>query len=330
MPVEGDPAAGAGSGPKGDPGAGAGGGGDGPNDSSGNPPAIGSDQAGSGDGASSGGGGKPPAVGSDQCARSVGKRCGDTAPARQPTQQQENAWVSAKTDSAAAIKAQNDAVGNKNTPDSQLKDWTKAYKTQEDKPGALEDLFRKEGGGSPKYTSELKLNPSSNYRYLKFWSNDEAPNWMQDPGTRTVHEAYYGKADGAVIAKTSYAKADGTQGGNRMKWYEFAAKAWSDTPGGDTKQLKWIARDDVRGPESRDAIDAALIKSGKGNGPAKFAPNDPNFQALAGTDNGRGPFYLTGRFHNMLGDREVKFIHAWKDPDGKDFKYYMALEIGPK
>ncbi|KAL9618394.1 MAG: hypothetical protein Q9160_006902 [Pyrenula sp. 1 TL-2023] len=237
----------------------------------------------------------------------------------------DKAYDNSVADSKKIIEVQDKAIADK-TPDVPTKEWKDKYTADKDETIELKDV-----NPPAAYSSFFGLKSTSHYKHLKLISKKPSPN--AGPFTNVVHEGLYSKEDQAIIAKQSYANRDAWPKDQRVKWYEFAFKNWLDTAGAtEAKKLKWVVRDNIQNGETKYAIKRALERGGPSkvdaNGHGVFVPNDEEFKALAAGDNGRGVFYLTGRYHQQLGDLKVVKIHAWKVPDEFDGKYYMALELG--
>lgn len=279
------------------------------------PPAIGSPEAGQPPAENPGApGSKPPPIGSPQSSN----------PGSDPgLSQADVTYQKMITASEKPINEQNEAIANK-AGDADTMDWSDKYRAATDKTGALEDLAYR-----PSIFEYLKLDESSIFRNIRLVSNKETTP-PADPN-KPVHDALYGKDSNAIIAKQSWRVSDGYSDADRLKWYQITFKNWKDQAGSDAGKLKWVVRDTISNDDTRTVIKKALSKVGID--PDKpfttkqvgvFGPSDDSFKALAGTDNGRGVFYMLGRYHKELGDLKVVSIHAWVD-DGIPF---MALELG--
>lgn len=225
------------------------------------------------------------------------------------------------TASDKPINAQNRAIADK-ANDKPTVDWSSKYKADENKDAELGELAYRES-----LFSYLKLEETTQYRHIKLNSKIKAVTDEARP--KPANEALYSKEDKVIIAKNSWAKFDGSK--DRLTWNQLVFKNWKDVAGSDVGKLKWIVRDTINNWDTLSVINKALSKAGKD--PDKpfsheqvgvFEPSDESFKALAGTDNGKGPFYMLANYHKELGDLKVVRIHTW----GDDGVYFIVLELG--
>ncbi|KAL9620228.1 MAG: hypothetical protein Q9160_005237 [Pyrenula sp. 1 TL-2023] len=302
------------------------------------PPPVGSGQdPGTAGDSGSTGAKKPPPVGSNQSpdpADKPGSDGGQKSPPIGSPQWSEagsepgisQADVTFKdmiTASEKPIDAQNKAIADK-ANDAPTMDWSGKYKANINEPGKLRDLAYR-----PSFFEYFKLKESSRFQDIRIISRETTD--PPPPENKPVHEALYGKDDKVIIAKQSWRDSDAYSNAERLKWYQITFKNWRDLAGRDAGKLKWIIRDTISNTETRTVISKALSKANidpdrpfSKKQVAVFEPSDESFKALAGTDNGRGVFYMLGRYHNEMGNLKVVKIHVWAD----DGPYFMALELG--
>ncbi|KAL9108922.1 MAG: hypothetical protein Q9227_006318 [Pyrenula ochraceoflavens] len=281
-------------------------------DPPGNSPAIGDPNAPAGDPGSSDS--NPPPIGAPQS-----QPPSDPAPALDPSDPR----AGAVANSAKPINKLNSAISS-NVKDSDVKDWSTHYDDRSN--GQVQALQN----GDPKasiYAKDIKLGLNTQYKEINLYS--KAPG-----SSRSVSDALYSKDDNAIIAKMSYNTEDKNAPADKIPNSALLFKNWKDTAGSDAnvKNLKYVVRTQIGNTDTQNVIMQAL-KTTPGalnkkvmpwKGYASWGPDDVNYKAMAGTDNGRSSFNLLANYHQELGDLKVTRIHAWLS--GGD--YVMALEFG--
>ncbi len=149
----------------------------------------------------------------------------------------------------------------------------------------------------------------------------------------TVWGCSFSTAQKAILASWSIRQADENQGEDRLPWSELTFQRWKGMAGAGVADLKWVLRQGVVNPDTVSIMTEAharLLYSESGH--AVFNPSKENptmkeaFSALAGTDNGKGVFYMLADHHRELRNLRVVKIHTWPAANGRPPS--MALELG--
>ena len=151
-----------------------------------------------------------------------------------------------------------------------------------------------------------------------------------------MNQCSYLKETKTIIVGASWRSAD-TQDAQRLSWSELTFQRWNEIAGDATKDLKYVIRQYVTNQGTKATMKLAheklnfdLNKEGIFYPSDRGSDMDKAFQALAGTDNAKGVFYMLGDHHEAFGDLKVVRIHTWPTQTiGKDaHNPSMILEMG--